>query len=61
MLSFSAYSNTGHDVSVSLLKHVSPYTNYGLSNQVVELTTSWQMYSVQFTTSGFSIEVDDAI
>ena len=59
-LNFKAYSNTGHDLSVSLQKHSSPYTNYGLSNYVVNLGTAWNDYSVQFTTSGFSGTVNDA-
>ncbi|MCD4798799.1 MAG: carbohydrate binding domain-containing protein, partial [Methanosarcinales archaeon] len=58
-LSFKAYSNTGHDFSISLHKHESPYTNYGLSNYVVNLGTSWSEYSTQFTTSGFSKTVND--
>ncbi len=48
-LSFKAYSNSGHDVSVSLIKHTSPFTNYGLS-EVVDLGTSWKGYSIDFTT-----------
>jgi len=58
-LSFKAYSNTGHDLSILLHKHGSPYTNYGLSDYVVNLGTSWSEYSTQFTTSGFSGTVND--
>ncbi|MCD4810945.1 MAG: Ig-like domain-containing protein, partial [Methanosarcinales archaeon] len=58
-LSFKAYSNTGHDLSISLHKHGSPYTNYGLSDYLVNLGTSWSEYSTQFTTSGFSGTVND--
>ena len=58
-LSFKAYSNTGHDFSVSLIKHGSPYTNYGLSNRLFGLTSTWAAYAVQFTTSGFSTTVSD--
>ena len=59
-MSFKAYSNTGHDVSVSLLKDGPPNTNYGLKNYVVNLGTSWNDYYLQFTTSGFSGTVTDA-
>jgi chitodextrinase len=59
-LSFKAYSNTGHDLSITLQKHGSPYTNYGLSNSVVNLTRSWNTYTIQFTTTGFSSIVNDA-
>jgi hypothetical protein len=57
-LSFKAYSTTGHDIAVVLLKNVSPYTNYGL-NQVFNLTTSWDDYSVEFTTTGFTGTAND--
>jgi len=59
-LTFKAYSNTGHDVAVSVLKHVAPYTNYGLSKQVFDLTTAWKTFSVQFTTRNFAGTVGDA-
>ncbi|MGA9120906.1 MAG: FG-GAP-like repeat-containing protein [Bacteroidota bacterium] len=59
-LSFKAYSNTGHDVAVALAKHTSPYTTYGLITQTFDLTSSWNTYSVQFTTSGFAGTVNDA-
>ncbi|NJD51367.1 MAG: hypothetical protein FIB07_00690 [Candidatus Methanoperedens sp.] len=59
ILSFKAYSNTGHDLSISLRKQGSPYTNYGLSNYVVNLGTSWAEYSVQINTTGFSTAVSD--
>lgn len=59
-LSFDAYSSTGHDVAVSVSRHVSPYTNYGLNGQVFNLTTGWQNFTVTFTTSGFSSTVSDA-
>jgi hypothetical protein len=58
-LSFKAYSNTGHDLSVSILKHGAPYTSYGLSGQVFNLTRSWQKYGVVFTTKNFTGTVND--
>jgi len=57
-LSFAAYSNTGHDMTVRLLKHVSPYTNYGL-DFTTDLGTSWQTFTTEFTTSGFTSTVND--
>ena len=59
-LNFKAYSNTGHDLSISLMKHGSPYTKYGLSNYVINLGTTWKDYSIQFNTAGFSGTVTDA-
>ncbi|MCK5592347.1 MAG: carbohydrate binding domain-containing protein, partial [Candidatus Pacebacteria bacterium] len=58
-LTFDAYSNTGHDLKVSLFKNVSPYTNYGL-NQTVNLTTSWQNFSFEFTSPALGGTVNDA-
>jgi hypothetical protein len=58
-LSFKAYSNTGQDLAVSLLKHGSPYTDYGLANYQFDLTSSWSTFSVDFTTEGFTNTVSD--
>ncbi|MDD5687225.1 MAG: carbohydrate binding domain-containing protein [Elusimicrobia bacterium] len=59
-LTFTAYSNTGHDMAVRIFKHGTPYTNYGLDNYLANLTTSWQTYSTEFVTTGFSSVVNDA-
>lgn len=59
-LRFKAFSNTGHDVSAWMNKHVAPNTAYGLSNAVFNLTNSWQDFSVVFTASGFAGTVNDA-
>ncbi|MFN0158703.1 MAG: immunoglobulin domain-containing protein [Bacteroidota bacterium] len=59
-LSFAAYSNSGHDLSVYIHKQGSPYTNYGLNNFVAGLTATWQTFSVQFTATGFAGSVNDA-
>ncbi|CAG0949507.1 hypothetical protein METP3_00119 [Methanosarcinales archaeon] len=57
-LSFDAYSNTGHDMDVRLIKDVSPYTNYGL-DFTVDLGTDWQTFTTEFTTDGFTGTVKD--
>ncbi|MCL7413796.1 MAG: carbohydrate binding domain-containing protein [ANME-2 cluster archaeon] len=57
-LSFAAYSTTGHDVTVKMLKHVSPYTAYA-PDFTANLDTSWQTFTTEFTTSGFTNTVDD--
>ena len=57
-LSFSAYSTSGHDLSVNLIKHGSPYTNYGL-DYTAKLGTSWKAFSTEFTTQGFTGMVND--
>ena len=48
-LNFSAYSNTGHDMKVSLLQQNSPYNPVGLDNQIVSLGTGYANYSYTFT------------
>ncbi|WP_309027543.1 carbohydrate binding domain-containing protein [Pelagicoccus enzymogenes] len=58
-LSFAAYSNSGRNVRVSLGKHSSPYTNYGLNRVVVDLTTGWKVHTLTFTTGNFSSSVSD--
>jgi hypothetical protein len=52
-LTFAAYSSTGHDLSLYVHAHKGN-THYGLSNRKVDLTTSWQTFSIEFTTQGFS-------
>ncbi len=59
-LSFDAYGTTGHDLDVTLQRHTSPYTNYGLSGRVFNLGTNWQSFQVTFTTTNFSTAVSDA-
>lgn len=57
--SFWARSSTGHNMSVYLQKQTSPYTNYGLNNWIVDLTTLWQKFTRTVTTTGFSSPVHD--
>ncbi len=59
-LSFKAFSTTGHDVQVSVFKHASPFTPYGLTNQFFNLTNAWAEYSVDFFAGGFVGSVNDA-
>lgn len=54
-LSFWAKSS-GEDLQVDLLRHTSPNTNYGL-NQTFDVTSSWQKFTVTFTTKGFNNNV----
>ena len=57
-LSFAAYSSTGHDMVVQLLKHGSPYTIYAPDFRP-NLGTSWQTFTTEFNTTGFSGRVND--
>lgn len=59
-LTFAARSSSGNDLKVSVLKHASPYTNYGLNRHVADLRTNWQTFKVTFRTMGFSSPVSDA-
>lgn len=59
-LSFTAKSNTGHNLSVYVHEHDDDYTNYGLSNYVANLTSNWQTFSTEFTTPRFDTAVNDA-
>lgn len=58
-LSFAAMSNSSHNLSVSLQKHTSPYSNYGLRDEIFNLTDKWQTFQVEFTTQGFSSNVNN--
>ncbi|MCB0130672.1 MAG: carbohydrate binding domain-containing protein, partial [Caldilineaceae bacterium] len=51
-LRFAAKSSTGHDVSVHLHQHANGTTNYGLNGVVFDLTSGWQNFEVDFTTTG---------
>ncbi len=59
-LTFAARSTSGNDVKISLLKHTSPYTNYGLNKAAVDLKTNWQTFKLTFRTRGFSSPVTNA-
>lgn len=51
-LAFSASASDGSDMSVFLHKHNSPYTNYGLTDYIVELSAEMKEVEVYFTTPG---------
>ncbi|MCL7413627.1 MAG: carbohydrate binding domain-containing protein [ANME-2 cluster archaeon] len=57
-LSFAAYSTTGHDMAVKLFKHATPYTAYS-PDFIANLGTSWQTFTTEFTTGGFTGTVND--
>ena len=47
-------------MSVYIHEHDDDYTHYGLTRYFVDLDAEWQWFDVEFTTAGFSQEVDDA-
>lgn len=57
-LSFAAYSSTGHDVTVRLFKHVSPYTVY-MPDYTANLGMSWQTFITEFATPDFQGAAND--
>lgn len=58
-LSFAAYSSNGRDLTLSLQKHTTPFTVYGLNNVLVDLGSAWNTHTVTFTTTGFTGTVND--
>lgn len=58
-LRFRAYSNTGSDLKLYIHKHTSPYSNYGLEETTVDLTTDWRSYAYSFTTTNLSTSTQD--
>lgn len=59
-LRFWARSANGADLQVTLLQQVSPRVNYGLKNQVFNLTSEGRVFTHTFTTTGFNAAVTDA-
>ncbi|MFZ3382388.1 MAG: carbohydrate binding domain-containing protein [Candidatus Methanoperedens sp.] len=57
-LSFAAYSTSGHDLSVNLIKHISPYSNYGLA-YTANLGPTWQTFTTRFNTTDLTGTVSD--
>ncbi len=55
--SFSAYSSTGRNMHLSLIRHSDGY-NFGLYEDY-DLTTGWQTFSTDFVTSGFAGTTND--
>ncbi len=60
IFSFAAYSRSGHDMDVSVAKHVPPFTNYGLNAVRFDLDTTWKVFTTEFTTGNFTSPVSDA-
>jgi len=50
LLTVAAYSSSGRDMRVSLHQHDFPFGNYGLNRATIDLSTSWQTYTLAFTT-----------
>jgi len=59
-LTFAAYSTTGSDMEVSLVRDDPPHVSYGLEAQRVQLGTAWQEYTFEFSTRNFSSFVNNA-
>ena len=61
VLSFWARSSNGDNVTVTLAQQAPPRTNYGIRNKSFNLTTTGQLFTHTFTTTGFSQTVSDAL
>ncbi|MFZ3168839.1 MAG: PGF-pre-PGF domain-containing protein [Candidatus Methanoperedens sp.] len=57
-LLFAAYSNTGHDMTVKLVRATSLTTSYGLA-YTANLNNSWQVFTTEFNTTNFTSKVKD--
>jgi endo-beta-N-acetylglucosaminidase D len=51
-LSFAAYSKSGNDLTVRLIKHVSPYNPY-MPDFKADLSMNWKTFTTEFTTENF--------
>lgn len=58
-LRFAARSSTGRNAQLYLQRHTLPNTNYGLSGASLDLTNSWKVFEVNFTTRNFTSPVID--
>lgn len=58
-LQFTARTGTNTSMRVYLHQHTSPFTNYGL-DIITNMTTSWQTFTYDFTTTGFSSPTTDS-
>lgn len=59
-LSLQAKSSTGRDYRLTLQKHVSPFSNYGLRDFICHATADWTPCSSEFTATNFAGTVSDA-
>lgn len=59
-LSFDGRSVAGSNLTMTVQKHVSPFTLYGLNEYPSDLTSQWQHFETEFVTSGFDSPVSDA-
>lgn len=50
-LTFAAYSSAGRDMQVKLIKHTTPFTDYGLGIYVATLEMGWSYFTIDFTTN----------
>jgi hypothetical protein len=58
-LSFKSYSTTGNDLKIYIHKHTTPFSNFGMEGQVVDLTSDWKSFEYTFTTTNLSSSTQD--
>lgn len=58
-LRMAARSSNGQNAQLFVQRFTSPYTSYGLNGYVMDLTSEWQVFEVEFTTKGFSSATSD--
>jgi arylsulfatase A-like enzyme len=57
-LHLAGWSSTGHDLTLYVQQH-SGDTDFGLRDHVIDLTPSWQTYTVEFTTKRITTPTTD--
>ena len=60
LLTFEASSPNGTDLDISILKHTTPYTNYGLDTYHINILNGWSNHSVSFRTPETDSIISDA-
>ncbi len=58
-LKLAGRSNNGRDAQLFIHRDSAPQTNYGLRGHTINLTPAWQVFEVQFTTTGFGAATTD--
>jgi hypothetical protein len=59
ILTLAGRSSNGQDAQLFVHRDSTPQKTYGLRAYTIDLTTEWQVFEIQFTTSGFTALTTD--
>jgi hypothetical protein len=59
VLQMAGRSSNGQDAQLIINRNSAPNTNYGLRGHKINLTPEWQVFQVEFTTTGFTTPTND--